>query len=104
MVQVPTATRATVPLVTVQTVGVDELKLTAKPELDVALKAKELLPKGSPGSGPKLMVWVGCLQAVAPAELVIPGGHAAQNATVVLPETGLYVPAGQAVFDDGLEQ
>jgi hypothetical protein len=103
MVQVPTATRATVPLVTVQTVGVDELKLTAKPELDVALKAKELLPKGSPGSGPKLMVWVG-LQAVAPAELVIPGGHAKQYASAVMLELGLYVPAGQAVFDDGLEQ
>jgi hypothetical protein len=58
MVQVPAATRVTVPFVTVHTVGVDELKLTAKPELDVAFKAKELLPKGKPGSGPKLMVCV----------------------------------------------
>lgn len=60
MVQVPTAISVAVVPLTVQMVGVDDVKLTGSPELAVAVKvtvAGVVVPRIWVGIVPKLMVW-----------------------------------------------
>ena len=58
IVHVPAATSVTVDPATVQTPGVVEAKLTAKPEEAVALTAKGAVPKDWFTREPKLIVWI----------------------------------------------
>ena len=58
MVHVPTATRVTVVPDIVQMVVVSDLKLTASPELAVALTVNGAVPNVLLRSGPKVMVWL----------------------------------------------
>jgi hypothetical protein len=73
MVHVPTATSVTVPPDTVQTVKVVEAKLTANPELALALTANGAAPNTWLDRLPKLMLWLPAVTAklsltgVAPA-------------------------------------
>jgi hypothetical protein len=57
-VQAPTATSVTVVPETLHTGLVCELKLTAKPELAVALTMNGAAPNGWFGGAPKAMVWL----------------------------------------------
>ena len=58
MVQVPTVTKLNKPpLVMVQTLGVDEVKVGAKPESDVAVKVGEVPKFCDPGLR-KVSVWI----------------------------------------------
>jgi len=78
IVQVPTETSVTVDPDTVHTGAVCELKLTARPEVAVALTGKAAVPNGSLGSAPKVMVWLPCVTwklwftGVAAAQLLLP--------------------------------
>jgi hypothetical protein len=63
MVHVPTATNVTVPPDTVQTDEVVEAKLTAKPELAVALTAKGAVPNAWLDSAPNVIVWLPAVTA-----------------------------------------
>jgi hypothetical protein len=56
-VQVPTATKVTVDPETVHTAVVWELKLTARPEVAVAVTANGAAPNATFESVPKLIVW-----------------------------------------------
>ena len=58
IVQVPEATNVTVDPATVQMGVVREAKLTARPEVAVALTVNGALPNAILESGPKLMVWL----------------------------------------------
>lgn len=58
MVQVPTAITVTVAPETLHTGVVCELKLTARPELAVAVTMNGALPQGCFESAPKVMVWL----------------------------------------------
>jgi hypothetical protein len=58
MVQVPTATRVTVAVETLHTPVVSELKLTASPELAVALRVNGGVLSGWFESAPKVIVWL----------------------------------------------
>jgi hypothetical protein len=58
IVQVPAAISVTVVPDTVHTAVVRELKLTASPELAVALAANGALPNGWFESDPKVIVWL----------------------------------------------
>jgi hypothetical protein len=56
-VQIPTATKVTVDPETVHTAVVWELKLTARPELAVAVTANGADPNATLDSVPKVIVW-----------------------------------------------
>lgn len=59
--QVPTPTSVKVVPLTVQTAGVVDAKVTARPELAVALKAAGAKPKVCPAGAAKVMLWAaGC--------------------------------------------
>ncbi len=58
IVQVPVVTRWTVEPLTVQTPVVVELKLTARPELAVALTLKSAAPSCLSARAPKVIVWL----------------------------------------------
>jgi hypothetical protein len=58
MVQAPPAARVTVEPDTVQTDAVCELKLTANPELAVALTVNGALPNALLANPAKVMVWL----------------------------------------------
>ena len=55
--QVPAASREAVLPETVQMVGVDDAKLTAKPEVAVAVRVSDV-PVVWPGMAAKVMVWL----------------------------------------------
>jgi hypothetical protein len=55
---VPTATSVTVPSVTVQTDDVVEAKLTANPELALALTVNGVAPNAWPDSAPNVIAWL----------------------------------------------
>jgi len=61
IVHVPTPTSVTAAADTVQTDGVVEAMLTARPELAVALTANGAALKSWLDSVPKLMVWLPCV-------------------------------------------
>jgi len=63
MVHVPTAASVAVAPDTVQTEVVCEAKLTASPELAVALTANGAVPIGSFASEPNVIVWLPCVTA-----------------------------------------
>jgi hypothetical protein len=56
IVQMPAATPVTVPPLTVQTVGVVDVNVTARPEVAVALTVP-LVPTVTVGAVPKVIVW-----------------------------------------------
>jgi hypothetical protein len=77
-VQVPTDTSVTVDPSTVHTAVVCDAKLTANPELAVALSVKAALPSATPDGAPKVMLWLPCVTwklwftAGAAAQLAFP--------------------------------